>query len=349
MGKLGIMAWGIVALAAAGTAAYIFTNPSLGQEASPVAPPPSEVSFTVFADMATLRGGEVDNFKAVITDHQITSDIRLECTAGKGGIIGNLGRRNKTCEFGVGSAGMVMNPRTKKWQPRTQFGGSYEVTATGETDASSLHITYLGGSGGKAPFDGSLNLKPQLSSSGAAALTALVLEKIGQGEGASTQVDTVDFNRTSVPSLGYPTDTGCTWNGNMVFAYQNISWYIDVSAECSGQTYKFQGNMPITDVPGSQGDTQYDLALTLVTTDAESDALFSEELDLFAEVPGISGTVTMKNSNIVEVEIDGETFETPSVVEATGKFTGTPEVPIEVVRSLTTLLNGILPSTVFGA
>jgi hypothetical protein len=80
------------------------------------------------------------------------------------------------------------------------------------------------------------------------------------------------------------------------------------------------------------------------------DALFASadaNADLFATVDGITGQIIMKNSNMVQVDVDGEKVNTPMKVDASGTLTGT-NVPLEVVRSFATLI-GILPSTFFGA
>jgi len=167
----------------------------------------------------------------------------------------------------------------------------------------------------------------------------------------NTAVDTIDFNRLFVPGAGLPSDKGCTWSGNGVFAYQTYSRFFKLSAECSGKTYALSGNMPFTDSPGVEGQTQYDLVLTLPqANDVGDDALFantSGDGDLFAAADGISGQIIMKNSNMVKVKVDNEDVTTPAFVDATGSFTGT-NVPLEVVRSFATLV-GILPSTFFGA
>ena len=202
-------------------------------------------------------------------------------------------------------------------------------------------------------FGGSLNLKPELSSSGAAGLTQSVLKKItGDNSGPiNSAVDTVDLNRLFIPSAGLPSDKGCTWSGNMVFAYQTYSWFMSLSADCNGKVYELKGNMPFTDTPGVEGQTQYDLTLTLPSTElVGDDALFAttdENADLFASVDGITGSIIMKNSNNVTVTVDGEKITTPMKVEASGSLTGT-NVPLELVRSFSTLI-GILPSTFFGA
>jgi hypothetical protein len=262
----------------------------------------------------------------------------------------------KDKESAVGGSGAIINPANQQKLPRTQFMGQYTVAADGTTDAKALGVNYL--AVGKVPaetkqFSGSLNLKPELSSSGAAGLTQAVLKKVtGDTTGPiNTAVDTVDLNRLFIPSAGLPSDKGCTWSGNMVFAYQTYSWFMSLSAECDGKTYELKGNMPFTDTPGVEGQTQYDVTLTLPSTElVGDDALFAStdaNADLFAAVDGITGQIIMKNSSMVTVDVDGEKVTTPMKVDASGSLTGT-NVPLEVVRSFATLI-GILPSTFFGA
>jgi hypothetical protein len=112
-----------------------------------------------------------------------------------------------------------------------------------------------------------------------------------------------------------------------------------------------KGNMPWTDTPGVDAQTQYDLTLTLPSAEATSDdALFvtaDANSDLFASADGITAQIIMKESKVVTVDIDGVPTETPSQVDASGQFVGT-NVPVEVVRSLATLF-GLLSSNLFGA
>jgi hypothetical protein len=322
-----------------------------------VAQQATTVNFTIAADMPTIKdASKQDHFVATATDAQITTSFDLVCTAGHTDLL--IVRKDKTCSFQNGSAGSVHNPKTNQQLPRTQYLGSYSVTADGTTDAKTLAVNYLTlgtVQASNAQFGGSLNLKPELTSSGAAALKDAVLAKLGQGPDGLTNpaIDTIDFNRFFVPSAGLPSDKGVTWNGNMVYAYQTASWFIDVSADFNGKTYAFKGNMPFTDTPGStDGGTQYDLIMTLPSDAAAGDdALFADagggDGDLFAAADGISGQILMSNSNIVDAVIDGETVPTATRVDGTGSFTGT-NVPVEVVRSFTTIV-ALLGSTFFGA
>lgn len=335
-------------LAIAGLAFAALTSLAAAQTA-----PPATVTFGTIADMPTLKDTKKqDHFEVTIGDAQVISTISVDCTAGRTEML--IVRRDKVCA--VGGNGSIINPANQQKLARTQFMGQYTVAADGYTDAKALGINYL--AVGKVPadskqFGGTLNLKPELSSSGAAGLTEAVLKKVtGDTTGPiNSAVDTVDLNRLFIPGAGLPSDKGCTWSGNMVFAYQTYSWFMSLTAECDGKTYALKGNMPFTDTPGVENQTQYDLTLTLPSTElVGDDALFATtdaNADLFASVDGITGQIIMKNSNMVQVDVDGEKITTPMKVEATGSFTGT-NVPLEVVRSFATLI-GILPSTFFGA
>lgn len=329
------------------TAITLFTAPAFAQSSS--------VGFTVVADMPTIKDTtKQDSFDVVLDDAQVQTAIKLQCTAGRTdfGII----RKDKICAFQNGSVGAIKHPQSGKLLPRTQYLGSYTVTADGTTDARNMTINYLTlgtVAASSAQFGGSLNLKPELTSSGATGLKDLVLAKIGQGPDGLTNsaVDTVDFNRFYVPSAGLPSDKGCTWNGNAIFAYQTFSWFIDITADCgSGKTYQLKGNMPFTDSPGVEGQTQYDLTLTLPNATAVGDdALFADNSggDLFATADGISGQIIMKNSAYVDAIIDGTAVPTATKVDGTGSLTGS-NIPVDVVRSFATII-GLLSSTFFGA
>lgn len=315
------------------------------------------VNFTIAADMPSIKDpSKQDHFVSTVIDAQISTKLDFVCTAGHTELL--IVRKDKTCSFQNGSAGSVVNPKTNQLLPRTQYLGSYSVTADGSTDARTLSVNYLtlgNVQASNAQFGGSLNLKPELTSTGAAALKDAVLAKLGQGPNGLTNpaIDTIDFNRFFVPSAGLPSDKGVTWNGNMVYAYQTASWFINISADFNGKTYAFKGNMPFTDTPGStDGGTQYDLIMTLPSDAAAGDdALFADtsggDGDLFAAADGISGQILMANSNIVNAVIDGETVPTATQVDGTGSFTGT-NVPVEVVRSFATIV-ALLGSTFFGA
>ena len=315
---------------------------------------PATVTFGAAATMPSLKdASKEDTFVVTLADAQVNTKLELTCSAGYTTLL--IVRSDKACA--VAGSGSIINPANKQLLPRTQYAGGYVVKSDGYTDGSTLSINYLA-VGKVAPsaanFGGSMNLKPELTSTGAAALRDAVLEKVNAG-GAGTlidqRVDTVDLSRLHIPSAGLPSDEGCTWSGNMVFAYQTESWFLSLSANCAGKDYVLKGNMPWTDSPGVENQTQYDLTLTLPAADVMGDdALFvsgDANSDLFAAADGISAQIIMKESNHVTIDVDGVPTQTPSQVDATGAFTGT-NVPLEVVRSLATLF-GLLSSNLFGA
>jgi len=326
--------------------------PALAQGTAPA----PTVNFTTQADMQTLHDvNKQDTFTVGLTDAQIKTTLVINCTAGHTSLM--IIHKDKVCAFQNGSGGSILNPNTQQWLPRTQFVGAYTVTQDGTTDGKAMSINYLAlGTvpASQAQFGGSLNLKPELTSTGAQGLKDLVLKKL-QGDAGSpinTAVDTIDFNQFFVPGAGLPSDKGCTWNGNAIFAYQTYSWFFKVTANCAGKSYDLSGNMPFTNSPNTNDQTQYDLVLTLPSATAQSDdALFAStgggDNDLFASADGISGQIIMKNSDNVDVTVDGQKITTPANVQATGSLTG-KNVPLEVVRSFATLI-GLLPSTFFGA
>ena len=315
---------------------------------------PADVSFSAAATMPSLKDStKKDTFVVKLGDAQVNTQLELTCSAGYTSML--IMRSDKACA--VAGNGSIINPANKQQLPRTQYAGGYVVRSDGYTDGSTLSINYLA-VGKVAPstatFKGSLNLKPEVTSSGAAALRDAVLGNLnanGGGQLIDQRVDTVDLSRLFIPSAGLPSDEGCTWSGNMVFAYQTESWFLDLVASCAGKNYELKGNMPWTDSPGVENQTQYDLTLTLPNADAVGDdALFATadaNGDLFATADGVTAQIIMKESNIVTVDIDGVPTETPSQVDASGTFVGS-NVPVEVVRSLATLF-GLLSSNLFGA
>lgn len=326
---------------------------SRGAEASPV------VQFSASADMQTLTDiKKLDSFAVELKDAQVDTQFLLSCSAGHSAYFG-LAHANKVCGFQKGSNGLLFNPKRPSdpndlttWLPRTQYSGAYTVTGDGSTDGKAMTVTYMPQSL-TFQFGGSLSLKPELTSSGASGLRDMILKKLqsGQADPVDSRVDTIDFNNFFIPSAGLPSDKGCTWQGNAVFSYQNFSWYMKMSAICGDQRFDFAGNMPFLGDSSTEGTTTYNVVLTLNGSDAQSsdDSLFTNSSDdsLFSTVTGITGTISMKNTNIVTVTLDHEPLQTPEHVVATGSLTGNG-VPLPVVRSFATII-GLLPSTFFGA
>jgi hypothetical protein len=320
------------------------------------APAPAEVAFTANATMPSLKDNTKDDtFVVGLTDAQVVTTLTLKCQAGRSKLL--VFHSDKACE--VSGNGSIINPANQQKLLRTQYLGGYTVHADGSTDGSTMSINYL--ALGKAPasstaFSGSMNLKPENTSTGAAAIRDAVLKKVNadntSGAVIDQRVDTVDISRLYIPSAGFPSDKGCTWSGNMVFSYQTNSWFMGLTATCDGKDYVLKGNMPWTKSPGAQAQTQYDLTLTLPSAKATTDdALFaptaSANGDLFAAADGVTGQIIMKESNYVTTSVDGQDTTTPAQVDASGKLTGT-NVPLDTVRSLGVLL-GLLSENLFGA
>ena len=339
-----LLAISAVLLAAAATSAFAQT-----------APAPATVTFTTNANMPSLKDNtKKDTFVVGLSDSQVMTTLTLNCQAGRTSML--VFRQDRACE--VSGNGSIVNPSNQQKLPRTQYVGGYTVTKDGSTDGSTMSINYL--ALGKVPpsvekFSGTMNLKPENTSTGAAAIRDAVLKKLNadntSGGVIDQRVDTVDLSKLYIPSAGFPSDKGCSWTGNMVFAYQTNSWFMDLTATCAGKDYKLKGNMPWTDSPGVADQTQYDLTLTVPSDKISSDdALFASDTgnsDLFATVDGISGQIIMKQSAYVKTTVDGVEQTNPSQVDASGSFTGT-NIPLDTVRSFATLM-GLLAENLFGA
>ena len=241
-----------------------------------------------------------DTFVVGISDAQVKTQLELTCSAGRTDLL--ILRQDKACA--VAGNGAIINPSNQQALPRTQYAGGYTVKSDGSTDATGLTPNYLA-LGKVAPstaaFTGSLNLRPENTSSGAAGLRDLVMKQLNTNSGGAViddRIDSVDLNSLFIPSAGLPSDPGCTWNGNMIFAYQTDSWFMDLKASCGGKEYALKGNMPWTDLPGVENQTQYDLTLTLPSeTVIGDDALFASvdaNADLFSTADGVSAQIIMK-------------------------------------------------------
>ena len=310
------------------------------------------VTFTMKADQQTLRDKAArDTFTVGLADKQIETNLVIKCQAATGGIISG---QNESCA--VTGNGALINPANGQKLQRTQYAGGWEEKSDGFTDATKISTNYLavGKVGASASgFSGSLMLKPKVPSSAASLLRDTIMKNIKSKQTGliDERVDTVQFVNFSLPSDGMPSDKGCVWNGDMVYAYQTASWFINVKAKCDGKEYPLKGNMPFTLTPNVGNQHQYDLTLTLPSADTGTDeGLFAKpsgDTDLFAAADGISGQIIMKESNYIDVENDGQTDKVPVVIDATGTFNG-QNVPLDAVRSFSMIV-GILSRTFFGA
>jgi|GEM_PF-1107103 len=313
------------------------------------------VSFTMKAHMPTLNDDSAqDTFTVTLADKQIETTFNVKCEAPKSGFIGG---RDRSCA--VAGNGELINPSNGQKLQRTQYSGGWVVKSSGYTDGTTMAANYLaiGQVGASSSgFGGSMMLKPETPSSGAIALRDSVLSGIKSNLSAQqsklidTRVDTVQFSGFTMPSAGYPSDKGCVWNGDMIFAYQTNSWFMDLKPKCNGKEYELKGNMPFTLTPNVANQHQYDLTLMLPDAAAASDsALFAKptgDTALFQTADGITGQIIMKESGYVDYKSEGQTDKLPIDIDATGTLTG-QNVSLETVRSFGTII-AILSRTFFG-
>lgn len=327
--------------AVAAAAALLFATSAFAAET---------VTFTMKASMPSLRDvSRKDSFTVGLADAKVETQLRITCKGAEGGIISGT---NESCA--VTGNGALINPANGQKLQRTQYAGGWVVKSDGFTDGAQMSVNYL--ALGKVPastgrFAGSMMLKPENPSTTASLLRDSILKKIKTSESGliDERVDTIQLNNFTVPSAGLPSDKGCVWNGDMVYAYQTESWFMDIKTKCSGKEFELKGNMPFTASPGVGNQDQYDLILTLPPTGAEvDDGLFTDgDTDLFAAADGISGQIIMKESAFVDVEVDGAPEKVASEIDASGSFSG-QNVPLEAVRSFAVII-GILSRTFFGA
>ena len=310
------------------------------------------VTFTMKAHMPSLSDNSAnDHFVVGIVDKQIDTSLDVKCEAPKSGL---LGGRDRSCA--VTGLGSIVNPSGGQKLQRTQYMGGWTVKSNGYTDGTTMSANYLAVgkvAASSSPFSGSMMLKPQTPSSGAILLRDAVLSNLKAQPNSSlidNRVDTVQFNNFTLPSAGFPSDKGCVWNGDMIYAYQSQSWFMNLKAKCNDKEVALKGNMPFTETKNVGNQHQYDLTLMLPNTDSQNDAaLFAKgsDTDLFAAADGLSGQIIMKESGFVDVTTEGHTDKVPIDIDATGSFTSN-NVPIEVARSFATII-GILSRTFFGA
>jgi hypothetical protein len=310
------------------------------------------VNFSMKASMPSLRDNtRKDTFTVGLADKQVETSFKIICQGATAGLITG---QNESCA--VTGSGALINPNNKQKLQRTQYAGGWVVKSDGFTDGAQLSVNYLAvgkvaASNGR--FGGSMMLKPENPSTGASLLRDTILKRIKTTESGliDERVDTIQFVNFSIPSAGLPSDKGCVWNGNMVYAYQTESWFIEVTTKCGGKEYALKGNMPFTATPNVGGQNQYDLTLTLPSAETGTDdALFANpegDADLFASADGITGQIIMKEAAYVDVEVDGKMEKLASEIDASGTLNG-QNVPLEAVRSLGVII-GVLSRTFFGA
>ena len=320
------------------------------------------VNFKLSADQQSLRDpSKLDEFKITLADREVMTELTVSCQAGSSRL-GGLLRSDEKCE--VKGSGSVVNPSTGEKMPRTQYLGGYTVNAKqdGLTQMSTIKVNYLA-IGSIQPsagqFGGNVVLMPENPPPTVAAMRRTLEGQLKSAAGAGDQVvindamDSVKLENLQTPSAGFPSDKGCVWNGDMVYAYATESWLMDVTAHCGDQTFALQGNMPWVDVEdASDHNAEYVLNLTVPSDKAASDAgmwmTASGDDALFAAANGIKGTIRIQQTGMVNVEIKKGVFDDVATrTEAVATLTGTG-VPLGLVRSFATVIS-VLARTFFGA
>jgi len=339
--------------ALAATLFVLFAAPGLAR-----AEAPATVTFGGEANMPSLKDPKQhDKFNIVVSDTQVVTSFNVQCRAGTSAL-GGLVKANEECA--VTGNGSIINPNNADQKfPRAQYTGGFVVQPDGATDMSKVLVNYL--PVGKVPassstLTGVIKLKPENPSPTAGLLKELVLKNLRSQAGDTgsmldTRVDTVEIPDLFLPSAGFTSDQGCNWRGSMAFAYQSESWFMDLTATCGGKSFAMKGNMPWVDAPGAKDRTQYNLVLTLPSSEAASDAAMfatpTGDTDMFASANGISGTINMDESMYVDTMVDGKTEHLPMRSKLSGSITG-HGVPLDTVRSFANLI-AILSRTFFGA
>ena len=326
------------------------------------AAPANTVEFSLTVNQQSLRNpSKTDEFTVTLSDRQVVTDFAVKCQAGKSAW-GGLVRKDEACE--VTGKGSVLNPTTGAKLPRTQYMGGYTIQAKqdGYTDLSTIKVNYLAVGTiqpSVATFTGAAVMLPEKPAPSATQLRDRLMRRLadtatgGEGVTVNNAIDSVRLENATTPSAGLPSDTGCTWNGDMIYSYATESWIMDLTARCGDKTFSLQGNMPWIDVEGERDhNAKYVLTLTLPSDAAKSDAdLFmtaSGDDALFAGANGISGTIKMQQSDKVNVEIEpGVKDDVATQMKATATFTGTG-VPVELVRSFGAIIS-VFVRTFFGA
>lgn len=337
-------------LLAAAAAMALVSAPAFAQQAATT----NTVTFTDLADMPGLTDpSQKNHFTVGISDPQVDMQFKVDCSAGGSQLL--FLHKDKVC--GISGTGSVINPNNKQELPRTQYLGGFDVAQNGVANAQTIAINYLAlgnvAAQSGVQFGGSMHMRASLNATGLSGIEQKISDKLGLNTTDTTidkRLDTVTLDGFMVPGAGLPSDKGCTWDGQMVFAYQTSSWFMDLQAQCGTDKYALKGNMPWTATKGVSNQMQYDLNLTLPNANSQGDdSLFaaSGNGDLFASVDGIKGTIIQKNSNNVTIKVDGQDTDTPSRVDASGSLIGT-NVSLNAVRSLAVIF-GILSDNLFGA
>ncbi|MYZ49991.1 hypothetical protein [Propylenella binzhouense] len=320
---------------------------------------PHAVSFTMQASQQSLRDkARNDTFASTVdAPGWANSRFDVECSAGTAGLWGiGFTRRDETCK--VTGKTMLVNPTNHAQQIlRINYSGGFVTKPDGYTDARTILANYqkVGTAAAEnASFGGSVMMKPENPAASAKALQERLIGYLQEQGGAqggvsiSTEMDTIRFDRFMVPNVGGRGTVDCAWTGDMLYAYANEAWQMDFTVKCGEQTYKLEGNMPWLDVEGQDHQAEYVLNLMTGGGGGAAGGDPFAAADPFAQIDGISGTIKMELSDLVEVRIsETETDEVPVSVTAKGTLTGT-NVPPDLTYSFAQIL-AIFARTMFGA
>ena len=316
------------------------------------------VSFDMDASQLSLRdNGLNDTFKIGITSPDFAlAKFEVECSAGSSGAWFTFGfaRTDETCK--VSGNASIVNPNNGQEIPRMQYAGGYKVIAEqdGFADMRTIAANYI--AVGSAPaqngtFGGSAMLMPENPSKSASELLEKVVshaKESATGADAidiSTEMDSIRLDSFVVPNAGGRGTVDCTWTGDMLYAYANDAWQMNLTANCGGDIYQLEGNMPWIDVEDKDHNAEY--VLNLMMAGKGGNDPFAAA-DPFAEVEGIVGTINMTQSGLVEVQIsENETDDLPTKIVANATFTGNG-VPVDLTYSFAQII-ALYSRTFFGA
>lgn len=294
-----------------------------------------------------LDESERDTFETTLDAPLSTTTFAVECSAGTTGTLG-FGRNDEACA--VSGSGVIKNPNNlAQTLPRIAYSGGFTIEADndGYTDARTILANYLraGAAGAEnQTFDGHVVIMPENPSASARELGDRLLGSLreaaadNQAVEFDSAIDSVRFEDFEVPHDGQMGGQSCAWTGDMIFAYANAAWQMQLDVTCGDETYRLEGNMPLVAAPAGS-DHQEEYQVNLIVPGAGGGDPFAAA-DPFATVDGIVGTLRLTNSGR---NVDG-VYETVSVE---GDLSGTG-VPAEVTRGLGVIM-AVFARTFYGA
>lgn len=310
---------------------------------------PERVGLKIDVSQPSLFASQrKDVFKGTIDDKTGTTVLEVTCSAGASAWLG-LSRIDEACA--IAGNGTIKNPNNPSQSlPRISYSGGFTVQAKadGYTDATTILANYLraGAAGAEnGSFKGSVIMKPENPSASARALGDDLIKQLQQtATGAEavkydTEIDSVRFEKFTVPHVGQRDSASCTWTGDAIYAYANDAWQMKFDVKCGDRSFVLEGNMPLVDAAkGSAHQQEYQL--NLVMPGAGGGDPFAAA-DPFAVVDGVTGTIRLTNSG--RATKDG-VYEK---VQVEGELKGVG-IPLEVTRGFAEIMV-VFARTWFGA